>query len=183
RRSADSMSRTSYAGAVRGKYRSRGRTSASSVHAGNWEPAYPILAEIVGWATLVTEYELGPKAMRSPSDRIHPSLPDSHQRDGIDETVGQHEVTVRRDRSVAYDVAATRDRPALKLLRLGIEAHDRIRRRPGLAVPDDVADRRDAIGLGFRPARRLPFRHLAGRGIETTEIAARKVAVPDKVVT
>src|SRR6267378_5746457 len=51
RRSADSMSRTSYAGApVRGRYRSRGRTSASSVHAGNWKPPYPILAEIVRWA-------------------------------------------------------------------------------------------------------------------------------------
>src|SRR5258708_14671743 len=121
--------------------------------------------------------------MTSPYAGIQASLPDSHQRDGIHEAVGQHEVAVPRHRGVAHNVAATRDRPALKLLRLGIEAHDRIRRRSGLAVPDDVADRRDAIGLGLRPARRLPFRDLAARGIETTEIAARAVAVPDKAVT
>src|SRR2546428_4772047 len=51
-----------------------------------------------------------------------------------------------------------------------------------ISVPDDVVDRRDAVGLGLRPARRLPLAHLAGRGIETTQIPAREVAVPHDVV-
>src|SRR5205809_392507 len=111
------------------------------------------------------------------------SLRDSDERHGIDEAVGQHEVAVPRDRGVAHDVAATWDRPALELLGLGIEAHDRVRCRSRLAVPDGVVDGRDAIGLGLRPARRRPFRDLAGRGMQATEITAREVAVQDKVVT
>ena len=52
-----------------------------------------------------------------------------------------------RDGRVAHDVAAARDRPALEFRGLRIEAHDGVRRRSGLAVPDDVVDRRDAVGL------------------------------------
>src|SRR5207248_6667178 len=110
------------------------------------------------------------------------SLRDFDQGHGIDQAVGQHEVAVPRDRGVAHDVATTRDRPALEFFGPGIEAHDRIRGRPGLAVPDDVVDRRDAVGLGLRPARRWPLRHFAGRRIETTQIAAREIAVPDDVI-
>src|SRR3989441_2827007 len=110
------------------------------------------------------------------------SLRDLDQGHGIDQAVGQHEVAVPGDRGVAHDVAATRDGPTLEFGSLGIEAHDHIRCRSGLAVPDDVVDRRDAVGLGLRPARRLPLAHLAGRGIETTQIPAREVAVPHDVV-
>src|SRR2546425_824975 len=114
---------------------------------------------------------------------ISTSFRDSDERHGIDKAVGQYEVAVPRDRSVAHDVAAPWNRPTLERLGLRIEAHDRIRRRSGLAVPDDVVDGRDAIGLGLRPARGLPFGDLAGHGIEATEITAREVAVPDKIVT
>src|SRR3989442_4829403 len=109
-------------------------------------------------------------------------LGDGDQGHGIDQAVGQHEVAVLRHVRVANDVAAARDRPALELLRLGIEAHDGVRPRLGLAVPDDVVDRRDAVGRGLGPARRRPFGHLAGRGVETAQVAARVVGVPDDVV-
>src|SRR3989441_324971 len=79
--------------------------------------------------------------------------------------------SVTRDGGVADDVATTGNDPALELRGLGIEAHDGVGRRAGLAVPDDVVDRRDAVGLRLRPARRRPLRDLAGRGIQTAQIA------------
>src|SRR5712691_64561 len=69
------------------------------------------------------------------------------QRHGVDQAVGEDKVAIPRDRGVADDVAATRNGPALEFLRLRIEAHDGIRRGARLAVPDDVVDRRDAVGL------------------------------------
>src|SRR5438132_4442960 len=122
-------------------------------------------------------------AVHIKSDFTVLSLRDLHQGHGIDQTVCQDEAAVPGDRSVAHDVAATRDRPALELRALGIEPHDRVRARPGLAVPDDVVDGRDAVRLRFRPARRRPFGHRSSRGIEPPEIAARKIGVPDDVVT
>src|SRR6266849_9514963 len=104
------------------------------------------------------------------------------QSHGVDQAVGEDKVTLPRDRVVADDVAATWNSPALESLGLRIEAHDGVRRRAGLAVPDDVIDGGDAVGLGLRPARRGPLGHLAGRGIETTQIPAREVRVPDDVV-
>src|SRR5713101_6025852 len=97
-------------------------------------------------------------------------LRDSDQRHGIHQAVGQHEVALFRDRGVAHDVAAARDRPALELRGLGIEAHDGIRLGLGLAVPDDIVDRRDAVGRGLRSARGLPLRDFAGRGIQTAQV-------------
>src|SRR6266576_2575265 len=111
-----------------------------------------------------------------------PLLLNSNQRDRINQAVGQQEVAIRRDRGVAHDVATARDRPSLEFRGLRIESHDRIRGRPGLAVPDDILDRRHAVGLGLRPARALPLGHLASRGIETTQITAREIAVPDDIV-
>src|SRR6516164_2279241 len=105
------------------------------------------------------------------------------QRNTVHKAIGQNEIAIRRDRRVAHDVAAARDCPALKFRRLGIEAHDGIRSRAGLAVPDDIVDRRDAVRLSLRPTRRLPLGYLAGRWIETTEKTARKVGVPDDIVT
>src|ERR1700674_1588533 len=107
------------------------------------------------------------------------SPPYFNERHAVDEAVGENEVAARRHRGVAHDIAATRNGPALEFLRLRIEAHDRVRRRAGLAVPDDVVDGRDAVGLGLRPARGRPLGHLAGRRIEPAEIAARIVRVPD----
>src|SRR2546426_1873554 len=116
------------------------------------------------------------------AEPLFTSLRDFDHGHGVDQAVGQHEIAVSRDRGVAHDVATTRDRPTLEFRSFGIEAHDRVRGRPGLAVPDDVVDRRDAVGLGLRPARRLPLGHRAGCGIETTQITALEVAVPDDVV-
>src|SRR5919204_4105181 len=78
------------------------------------------------------------------------SLRDLHERHRVDEAVRKHEVAVPGDGGVPHDVAAARDGPALEFFGLRVEAYDRIRGRPGLAVPDDVVDRRDAIGLGLR---------------------------------
>src|SRR5207245_7240598 len=116
------------------------------------------------------------------AEPLFTSLRDFDHGHGVDQAVGQHEIAFSRDRGVAHDVATTRDRPTLEFRSFGIEAHDRIRGRPGFAVPDDVVDRRDAVGLGLRPARRRPLGHLAGRGIETAQIAPREVAVPDDIV-
>src|SRR5881409_1699552 len=110
------------------------------------------------------------------------SLRDRDQRHGVDQAVGEHEVTVARHGGVPDDISPTRDRPALKFFGPGIETDHRVRGRSGLAVPDDIVDRRDAVGLGFRAARRRPLGHLAGRGIETAKISAREVAVPDEVI-
>src|SRR5438552_3892213 len=110
------------------------------------------------------------------------SFRDFDEGHGVDQAVCQHEVAIPRDGRVAHDVATPRDRPTLKFLGSGIEAHDRVRGRAGLAVPDDVVDRRDAVGLGLRPARGWPLGHFAGRRIETTQIAAREIAVPDDVI-
>src|SRR5206468_1415667 len=106
-------------------------------------------------------------------------LRERHQGHAIDQAVGQHEIAVRRDRSIAHDVAAPRNRPALEFLGLRFEAHHCIRLGFGFAVPEDVVDRRDAIGRGFRPARRLPFGNLAGRRVQAAQVAARIVGVPD----
>src|SRR3954465_1752448 len=109
-------------------------------------------------------------------------LLDRDHRNLVYQAVGQHKIAVARNRGVAHDVAAARDRPALEFLRLGIEAHDGIRLRTGFAVPDDIVDRRDAVRLALRSAWRQPLRHLAGRGVETAEITAGIIRVPDDVV-
>src|SRR5882762_11796069 len=109
-------------------------------------------------------------------------LGDGDQGHGVDQAVRKHEVAVFRDVRVANDVAAAGNRPGLELLRLGIEAHHGVRLRLGLAVPDDVVDRRDAVGRGLGAARRRPFGYLAGRGVETSQVPARIVGVPDGVV-
>src|SRR5438132_13233351 len=88
------------------------------------------------------------------------SLLDRDQRNAVDEAVGEHEIAVARDRGVAHDVAAARDRPALEFAGFGIEANDGVRFRSGFAVPDDVVDGRDAVRLGLRPARRWALRRL-----------------------
>src|SRR5687768_9968873 len=90
-----------------------------------------------------TPRESGPIMMLSKNEsgglRRRPRLPCllayGDQRDLVGEAVRQDEVAVPGDIGVAHDVAATRNRPALKLLRLGIEAHHRIRGRLGFAVP------------------------------------------------
>src|SRR5947207_11649156 len=109
-------------------------------------------------------------------------LLDLNQRDGVDQTVGQHEVAVWRDIGLAHDVAATGDHPSLELLRLRVEAHHRIGRCSGLAVPDDVLDGRYAVRLGFRPAGRRPLLDLPRVRVEPADEAAREVRVPNDVV-
>src|SRR3954447_19095615 len=93
------------------------------------------------------------------------SLLDNNQRDAVDQTIGQQEVAVARDGSVADDISTARDCPALEFFGFGVETHDGVRVRSGLAVPYHVIDRGDAIRLGFRPARRLPLPCAASRGI------------------
>src|SRR3954466_4510722 len=120
-----------------------------------------------------------------PAELPHPAPPSLrylYQGYRVHQTVRENEAAVAGDRGVAHDVPAAGNGPALEFLRARVETHDGVRRRPGLAVPDHVADCGDAVGLGFRPARRLPFRHLAGRGIEAPEVPAGKVRVPDDVV-
>src|SRR6476659_5048142 len=109
-------------------------------------------------------------------------LLDSHEGDFVGEAVGEHEVAFARDVGVPHDVAAAGNGPGLEFLGLRIEAHHGVRRGLGLAVPDYVPDRRDAVGRGLRAARRGPFLHLAVTRIELAEVAARVVGVPDHVV-
>src|SRR5262249_2090744 len=63
---------------------------------------------------------------RDPPERS--LLGDLHQGHRVDQAVGQDEIALSGDRGIAHDVAPAGDGPALELLRLGVEAHDRIRR-------------------------------------------------------
>jgi len=90
--------------------------------------------------TLVTEYESGSEGdLIALGPRSPPHLPIVTSVTAFTRLLASTKSPARGDRGVAHDVAATRDRPALKLLRLGIEAHDRIRRRSGLAVQKPMA--------------------------------------------
>src|SRR5688500_11109473 len=119
-----------------------------------------------------TPREIGPilvfsemKSRRlAPPARLRCLLAYRDQRNLVGEAVRQDEVAASGDIGIAHYVAAARNRPALEFLRLGIEAHHCIRGRLGFAVPDDVLDGGNAVGRGFRTARRLPFLYLAGGG-------------------
>src|SRR5260370_12984305 len=116
------------------------------------------------------------------SCRIAPALLHLDQSDLIDQAVRGHRVAVARHAHVAHDVAAAGDRPALEFLRLWVEAHDRVRFGAGFVVPERALGEDDAVRLRLRPARRWPFLVLAGRKIEPSQIAAREIRVPDRVV-
>src|SRR5262249_44390298 len=115
-------------------------------------------------------------------EQLVTSFRDLDQGHGVDQAVGEDEIAVPGDRGVAHDVATARNGPALKLFGLGVEAHDCVRGGPRFAVPDDVVDGGDPIGLGLWTARRRPFGHLASPGIEAAQISAREVRVPHEVV-
>src|SRR5262249_18429983 len=54
-------------------------------------------------------------AVATPS-LLRPLLRNLHQAHGVDEAVGEHEIAILRDVSVAHDVASTGNRPTLELL-------------------------------------------------------------------
>src|SRR5438876_11242976 len=106
-----------------------------------------------------------------------------HQRQAIHPTTGQCQATVPGRVHVAHDPTARRDRPGLKLLGLGIEAHQRIGLHARLAVPQDVVHCVHTIGLRLGPTGRGPLARLAGCRIEPAQIAPGIVRVPEHVVT
>ena len=71
------------------------------------------------------------------------------------------QISIGSGHHVPHHASAGRNNPRLKLLRLGIKTHDRIRLGVRFAVPDDVSDNGDGVGPGARPAGRSPFRDSA----------------------
>ena len=61
------------------------------------------------------------------------SLLDFDQRNTVHRAGGEHRVAFGRDVHLAHDVATGRNHPGLKVLRLGIEAHHRVRLGAGFA--------------------------------------------------
>src|SRR4029453_3427696 len=106
-----------------------------------------------------------------------------NQRNAIHTATGQRQVAVPSDVHVPHDTSAGRDRPGLELLCLGIEAYERIWLHARLAVPQDVVHSIHTVGLRLGPTGRGPFARLAGRGIESAQIATGIVRVPEHVVT
>src|SRR5438552_15783344 len=86
--------------------------------------------------------------------RAFPPVFDLNQCDPIHAAACQRQIAVACDRHVAHDAAARWNGPRLELLRLRIEPHDRVWLHGRFAVPDDVVNRRDAVRLRLRPARR-----------------------------
>src|SRR5262249_1522210 len=119
---------------------------------------------------------------RAKEGRAFASFPDRHQRDGVYQAVRENKLAVARDRGVAHDIAAARNRPSLEFRSLRIKAHDHVRCGIRLAVPDDVGDRRNAVGFRLRPTRRLPFADLAGRWIKAPQVAASEIGIPNDIV-
>src|SRR5262249_30307037 len=75
------------------------------------------------------------------------------------------------------------DVPLLKRFSMGVEAHEGVRFYSGFAVPDGSITRCcDSVGLGIRAAWRRIFLHLFRLGVQTPEIAASVVGVPNDVV-
>src|SRR5262249_5104246 len=124
------------------------------------------------------------RALCAPYGASMPVAFDLHQGDLVGEAVGEDGVAVGRDVHVAHDVAGERagDQPGLEFLRLRIEAHHGAGLGEGLAVPQRALGEDDAVGLGLRAARRLPFADLAGLRVEPAQIAAGEIRVPDGVV-
>src|SRR5690242_6462369 len=71
---------------------------------------------------------------------------------------------------------------SLKSFRFGIETHHRVWRHPGLAIPDHIIHRYDAIGLRLRAAGRSPFARLPCGRIIPSKITAGVIGIPDDVV-
>ena len=69
------------------------------------------------------------------------------QRHSVDATAGQYEVAVRCGHHVANHASARRDHPGLEAFGLGVKAHERVRSHRRFAVPHDVADSGNAVGL------------------------------------
>src|SRR6478735_10790994 len=98
---------------------------------GKRKPVGPQQRAAIGACTMGARLEM-------PTDRRSASLLYCDQRNAVDEAVGQQKVAIARDGGVAHDVSAARDRPALEFFGFGIEAHDGVGGRSGLAVPDDI---------------------------------------------
>ena len=96
-----------------------------------------------------------------------------HQADPVAAALVDHQVAVRRRAHVPDDPVARRNRPALELLGLRVEAHERVGPAPRFVVPDDVVDDLDRVGMRIGPARRRPFLDLARLRIEAPERAER----------
>src|SRR5436190_23136207 len=124
----------------------------------------------------------GMSAVDASSFRVAPVLSHLDQADLIDQAVRGDRIAVGRHAHVAHDVAAAGYRPALELLRLGVEAHDGVRLGAGLVVPERAFGEDDAIRLRLRPARRGPLLVLAAHKVEPAEIAAREIRVPHRVI-
>src|SRR5262245_9167986 len=71
---------------------------------------------------------------------------------------------------------------AYELPSLGIEADQPVGIGPGLGDPDLLAVGPESVGTRPGTARVHPFFHLAGRWIESAEVAAGVVTVPDDSV-
>jgi len=107
----------------------------------------------------------GPSA---PDGARHPrvtrrSLRNRDQRHGIDQAMASTKLPSRVT-EVFLTIFPPPGSPSSGIFRFRIETYDGVRSRSGLAVPDDIADRRNAVGLGFRSARRRPLGHLAVAG-------------------
>src|SRR6266571_6802997 len=70
-----------------------------------------------------------------------------HQTNSIHAATGDCDIAILRDIHVAHDAATGRNFPGLEFFGLGIEAHKRIRTDPGFAVPEDVVEGDDPVGL------------------------------------
>src|SRR5579863_8169736 len=109
-------------------------------------------------------------------------LSDGHQRDHVERALRHYDVPVPGGHHVAHDAAAGGDGPGLELFGLRIEAHQSVRLHRRFVVPDDSIEERDSIRLRHRPARRRPFLHRAGLGVEPPQVAARVVGVINEIV-
>src|SRR5262245_45597450 len=104
------------------------------------------------------------------------------QRNTIDAAACHHEISLWRRHHVAHDSSAGRDYPGLEFFSPRIEADQRIRLDRRFAVPNDVVGRCNAVWLRLWTARRRPFFDRSSLRIEPTQIAARVVRVPDRIV-
>src|SRR5205807_7333905 len=73
--------------------------------------------------------------------------------DAVHAATSDPQVSVRSVYHIPHHSSARGNRPGLKLLRLGIKPHDRVRLGVRFAVPDDTIHDGDPIRLRLRSAR------------------------------
>src|SRR6202022_1971607 len=108
-----------------------------------------------------SDLRVWPQKSTNPPARPFSSF-DVNERDLSGAALRQHEPAVRCWHHIAHHATARRNGPGLEFFRPRVESHECVWAYPRLAVPDDIIEHSDPVGLRFGTRGRRPFMRCTG---------------------